>query len=164
MYWGMRCFGALVSAIVLSHCAAHASMLKPDSNSLDPPVVGDPMQHRAAFPPVDDSGRMFAEYAVLGSGVAGVQAGHFLHASQRSYVILERAFSAGSFFQSYPKFRKLISINKRHTTRRDLEFRMRHDWNSILQDLPLAGYGSGCLHTRLDSNASNPAKLQDGAS
>lgn len=36
----------------------------------------------------------------------------------------------------YPRHRKLISINKIHTGRRNREFNLRHDWNSLLSDKP----------------------------
>lgn len=34
----------------------------------------------------------------------------------------------------YPRHRKLISINKVNTGRRNSEFNLRHDWNSLLSD------------------------------
>ena len=43
---------------------------------------------------------------------------------------------AGSFFSSYPRHGRLISINKRHTGRLNAEFNLRHDWNSLLSDDP----------------------------
>lgn len=36
----------------------------------------------------------------------------------------------------YPRHRKLISINKIYTGRRNQEFNLRHDWNSLLSDRP----------------------------
>lgn len=36
----------------------------------------------------------------------------------------------------YPRHRKLISINKVNTGRRNHEFNLRHDWNSLLSDKP----------------------------
>ena len=42
------------------------------------------------------------------------------------------SFFAGSFYLEYPRHRKLISINKRHTGKTNKEFNMRHDWNSLL--------------------------------
>ena len=41
---------------------------------------------------------------------------------------------AASFFQKYPRHDKLISINKRHTGKKNTEFNLRHDWNSLLSD------------------------------
>ena len=38
----------------------------------------------------------------------------------------------GSFFDTYPRHDRLISINKRHTGKTNKEFNMRHDWNSLL--------------------------------
>ena len=40
----------------------------------------------------------------------------------------------GSFFDTYPRHDRLISINKRHTGKTNKEFNMRHDWNSLLSD------------------------------
>lgn len=37
-------------------------------------------------------------------------------------------------FFRYPRHRKLISINKIYTGRRNREFNLRHDWNSLLSD------------------------------
>lgn len=37
---------------------------------------------------------------------------------------------------SYPRHRKLISINKIYTGRKNGEFNLRHDWNSLLSDRP----------------------------
>uniref|UniRef100_A0A671QY96 FAD-dependent oxidoreductase domain-containing protein 2-like n=1 Tax=Sinocyclocheilus anshuiensis TaxID=1608454 RepID=A0A671QY96_9TELE len=76
------------------------------------------------------------EYCVLGAGPAGLQMGYFLSRSQRDYIILERNAGPGSFFQIYPRHRKLISINKIYTGRRNKEFNLRHDWNSLLSDRP----------------------------
>lgn len=36
----------------------------------------------------------------------------------------------------FPRHRKLISINKVNTGRRNHEFNLRHDWNSLLSDKP----------------------------
>ena len=38
----------------------------------------------------------------------------------------------GNFFATYPRHDKLISINKRNTGKKNKEFNMRHDWNSLL--------------------------------
>jgi hypothetical protein len=46
--------------------------------------------------------------------------------------VFEKSAVAGSFFDTYPRHRKLISINKRFTGRSDPNFNMRHDWNSLL--------------------------------
>ncbi|XP_030649704.1 FAD-dependent oxidoreductase domain-containing protein 2 [Chanos chanos] len=74
------------------------------------------------------------DYCVLGAGPAGLQMGYFLSRSQRDYIILERNSGPGSFFNVYPRHRKLISINKIYTGRRNREFNLRHDWNSLLSD------------------------------
>ncbi|CAG12117.1 unnamed protein product, partial [Tetraodon nigroviridis] len=74
------------------------------------------------------------DYCVLGAGPAGLQMGYFLSKAQRDYIILERNTGPGSFFNKYPRHRKLISINKVNTGRRNSEFNLRHDWNSLLSD------------------------------
>ncbi|CAK6960351.1 FAD-dependent oxidoreductase domain-containing protein 2 [Scomber scombrus] len=76
------------------------------------------------------------DYCVLGAGPAGLQMGHFLSKAKRDYIILERNSGPGSFFNKYPRHRKLISINKIYTGRQNREFNLRHDWNSLLSDKP----------------------------
>ncbi|XP_029014406.1 FAD-dependent oxidoreductase domain-containing protein 2 [Betta splendens] len=76
------------------------------------------------------------EYCVLGAGPAGLQMGYFLSKAQRHYIILERNQGPGSFFNRYPRHRKLISINKIYTGRQNREFNLRHDWNSLLSHEP----------------------------
>nr|XP_040046461.1 FAD-dependent oxidoreductase domain-containing protein 2 [Gasterosteus aculeatus aculeatus]XP_040046462.1 FAD-dependent oxidoreductase domain-containing protein 2 [Gasterosteus aculeatus aculeatus] len=76
------------------------------------------------------------DYCVLGAGPSGLQMGYFLSRAKRDYVILERNSGPGSFFNKYPRHRKLISINKIYTGSQNREFNMRHDWNSLLSDRP----------------------------
>ncbi|KAM9844287.1 FAD-dependent oxidoreductase domain-containing protein 2 [Aulostomus maculatus] len=76
------------------------------------------------------------DYCVLGAGPAGLQMGYFLSKAKRDYIILERNSGPGSFFNIYPRHRRLISINKIHTGRQNREFNLRHDWNSLLSDKP----------------------------
>ncbi|XP_069005534.1 FAD-dependent oxidoreductase domain-containing protein 2 isoform X1 [Embiotoca jacksoni] len=82
------------------------------------------------------NGTLHYDYCVLGAGPAGLQMGYFLSKAGRDYIILERNSGPGSFFNKYPRHRKLISINKIHTGRRNREFNLRHDWNSLLSDKP----------------------------
>ena len=76
------------------------------------------------------------DYCVVGAGAAGLQVGALFEKAERSYVVLERAGAAGSFFRKYPIHRQLISINKRNTGRGGsplaLEHNLRHDWHSLL--------------------------------
>uniref|UniRef100_A0A3Q3W1K2 FAD-dependent oxidoreductase domain containing 2 n=1 Tax=Mola mola TaxID=94237 RepID=A0A3Q3W1K2_MOLML len=74
------------------------------------------------------------DYCVLGAGPAGLQMGYFLSKAKRVYIILERNSGPGSFFNKYPRHRKLISINKVNTGKQNWEFNLRHDWNSLLSD------------------------------
>jgi thioredoxin reductase len=71
---------------------------------------------------------------IIGAGPAGLQLGYFFSKLNINYVILERNNIAGSFFDKYPHSGKLISINKRHVGREIPDFKLRHDWNSLLSD------------------------------
>lgn len=57
---------------------------------------------------------------------------YFLHKSNRKYILFERNDIPGSFFRKFPRKRKLISLNKRHTGELNDEFNLRHDWHSFL--------------------------------
>ncbi len=81
-------------------------------------------------------------YLVIGAGPAGLQLGHFLAQAGRDYLILEAGDSPGTFFRTFPRHRRLISINKPHTGWDDPEINLRMDWNSLLSDDP------GLLFTR----------------
>jgi len=72
------------------------------------------------------------EYCVVGAGPAGLQLGYFLETAGRDYVVLEASPGPGSFFETFPRHRNLISINKRFTGSANPEFNLRHDWNSLL--------------------------------
>ncbi|XP_051045259.1 FAD-dependent oxidoreductase domain-containing protein 2 isoform X2 [Phodopus roborovskii] len=76
------------------------------------------------------------DYCVLGAGPAGLQMAALLQQAGRDYEVFERESAPGSFFTRYPRHRKLISINKRHTGKANAEFNLRHDWNSLLSDDP----------------------------
>jgi len=74
------------------------------------------------------------DYLIIGAGPAGLQLGYLLGAAGRDYQIFEAADAPGAFFETYPRHRKLISINKVHTGSRDPEINLRTDWNSLLSD------------------------------
>jgi thioredoxin reductase len=80
--------------------------------------------------------RQALDYLVIGAGPAGLQLGQLLGATGREYRILERASGPGSFFHTYPRHRRLISINKPHTGTADPELNLRMDWNSLLSADP----------------------------
>lgn len=40
----------------------------------------------------------------------------------------------GTFFEKFPRHNTLISINKRNTGKKNREFNLRHDWNSLITD------------------------------
>jgi thioredoxin reductase len=81
------------------------------------------------------------DYVIVGAGPAGLQMGYHLGAAGRSYVILEAGPHPGTFFDTFPRHRRLLSINKRFNYFSEAEFNLRHDWNSLLSD------GSGPLFT-----------------
>ena len=74
------------------------------------------------------------EYLIIGAGPAGLQLGYYLEKANRNYLILEAANQAGSFFNKFPRHKKIISINKVHTGYEDTEVNLRWDWNSLLSD------------------------------
>ncbi|MEV0905428.1 NAD(P)-binding domain-containing protein [Streptomyces hokutonensis] len=72
------------------------------------------------------------DYLVLGAGPAGLQLGQLLQAAGHGYRILESGRAPGTFFRTFPRHRKLISINKVHNGTDDPELNLRMDWNSLL--------------------------------
>ncbi len=74
------------------------------------------------------------KYLIVGAGPAGVQLGYYLQQGAEDYLIVERGPRAGTFFDVFPRHRKLISINKRFTGSEHPDFNMRHDWNSLLTE------------------------------
>jgi thioredoxin reductase len=76
------------------------------------------------------------KYLVIGAGPAGLQLGYFLERAGRDYRILEAGRAPGTFFGTFPRHRRLISINKPHTGSDDPELNLRMDWNSLLCDDP----------------------------
>ena len=77
------------------------------------------------------------DYCILGAGPGGLQVGHLMLKRGWDYITLERNARPGSFFESYPVHRQLISLNKRYTGRQSKEFNLRHDWNSLLETVSL---------------------------
>ena len=76
------------------------------------------------------------DYLILGAGPSGLQMAYFLQKAGYDYIVLEAAEQAGSFFATFPRHGRLISINKVYTGQRDPEYNLRHDWNSLLSDDP----------------------------
>lgn len=74
------------------------------------------------------------EYLIIGSGPAGLQLGYYLEKNKRKYLILEAGSQRGTFFERFPRNRRLISVNKVYTGSNDYEFNLRFDWNSLLSD------------------------------
>src|SRR5215472_8007457 len=76
------------------------------------------------------------EYLIVGAGPAGLQLGYFLKQAGHDYLILEAGSAPGTFFRTFPRHRRLISINKPHTGWTDPELNLRVDWNSLLSNDP----------------------------
>jgi thioredoxin reductase len=76
------------------------------------------------------------DYLIIGAGPAGLQLGYFLGRAGRDYLVLEAGPTPGTFFRTFPRHRRLISINKPHTGCDDPELNLRMDWNSLLSDDP----------------------------
>lgn len=86
-----------------------------------------------------------ARYIIVGAGPAGLQLSYYLQQAGSDYVTLEQAEAPAEFFRQFPRHRKLISLNKVHTTSDDPEIRLRWDWNSLLHepaDTPFGKYSS----------------------
>jgi thioredoxin reductase len=75
-------------------------------------------------------------YVIVGAGPAGLQLSYYLQRAGADYVTLERGAGPSNFFRRYPRHRRLISLNKVHTTSTDPEIKLRWDWNSLLNDSP----------------------------
>ena len=73
---------------------------------------------------------------MIGAGPAGLQLGYLLQQAGRDYVVLEAGPTAGTFYRTFPRHRRMISINKPHTGWHDPEKDLRVDWNSLLSDDP----------------------------
>jgi thioredoxin reductase len=76
------------------------------------------------------------DYVVIGAGPAGLQLAYFLQQAGRDYVVLEQGPTPGTFYRTFPRHRRMISINKPHTGWHDQERDLRVDWNSLLSDDP----------------------------
>jgi thioredoxin reductase len=76
------------------------------------------------------------EYLIIGAGPAGLQLGYYLAQTGRDYLIVESGNSPGTFFQTFPRHRTLISSNKVYTGWDDPELNLRMDWNSLLSEDP----------------------------
>jgi thioredoxin reductase len=76
------------------------------------------------------------DYLVIGAGPAGLQLAYFLHRARRDYLVLEAGSTPGTFYHTFPRHRRMISINKPHTGWDDPELNLRMDWNSLISDDP----------------------------
>ena len=81
------------------------------------------------------------DYVIIGAGPAGLQLAALLERDGHDYVVLEAGSGPGTFFATFPRHRRLISINKVHTGSTDPEFNLRMDWNSLLSDDPNLRFG-----------------------
>ncbi len=71
---------------------------------------------------------------IIGAGPGGLQLAYYFEKNNIDYLILDKAECAGNTFNSFPRHKKLISINKVYTGFNDKEINLRYDWNSLLSD------------------------------
>ena len=74
------------------------------------------------------------ENLIIGAGPGGLQLAHDFKQLGRDYLVLEKAEQAGDFFATYPRHRRLISINKVYSDAQSRDEALRFDWNSLLCD------------------------------
>lgn len=74
------------------------------------------------------------DVCIIGSGPAGLQAAYYFAKKGMSFKVLERSDKISAFLRHFPRHRQFISINKVHTGLSNPETRLRHDWNSLLND------------------------------
>jgi thioredoxin reductase len=86
--------------------------------------------------PGSDAEPTHHQYIVIGAGPAGIQLSYFLQQAGADYLTFEREAAPGLFFQTFPRHRKLISLNKVHVHSDEPEIRLRWDWNSLLNGTP----------------------------
>jgi thioredoxin reductase len=77
---------------------------------------------------------MHVENLIVGGGPAGLQLGQHFAAASRDYLIVEAGSGPGTFFERFPRHRRLLSLNKRFNFYTSPSFNSRHDWNSLLSD------------------------------
>jgi len=85
------------------------------------------------------------KYLLVGAGPGSLQMAHYLESAGRDYLVLEATSGVASFFRKYPRsrpefvllyfshhlmfvqrWRTLISLNKRHTGKKELDHNLRH--------------------------------------
>ena len=71
--------------------------------------------------------------------------------------MLERASGPASFFEAFPRWRQLISINKAATGRGELDANLRHDWNSLLSDSSHTAAAAAADAAATSSSSSSPS-------
>lgn len=83
--------------------------------------------------------RLHIDHVIIGAGPAGIQLAYFFERDvhkPESYIVLEASGHPGSFFDTFPRTRTLISVNKVHCggthRQKNIENIMRYDWNSLL--------------------------------
>lgn len=69
------------------------------------------------------------DYLIIGAGGGGIQTALLLQKYGHTVQILEKNHAAGSFWMKHPRFRELISVNKRVQNETQ---RYRYDWHSFL--------------------------------
>ena len=103
------------------------------------------------------------DYVVIGAGPAGLQLGYFLQRAGREYLIVEAGPTPGTFYRTFPRHRRMISINKPHTGWHDAEKDLRVDWNSLLSDDPALRFTRcGCTTSSASCSIATPSSSATG--
>lgn len=74
------------------------------------------------------------EHCIVGAGPGGIQTAYRMKKDGSDFVLIEKGNDVSQFFRYYPRYRGLISINKRNTGESNKDYNMRHDWNSLVSD------------------------------
>jgi thioredoxin reductase len=77
---------------------------------------------------------MHVENIIIGAGPSSLQLAYYFKKYNIPYLIIEKENTCASFFLKYPHSKKLISLNKKNTGKTHIDFNLRHDWNSLLND------------------------------
>jgi thioredoxin reductase len=71
---------------------------------------------------------------IIGAGPAGLQLAYYFEKYHIEYIVLEKNLTSGSHYKNFPHSNQLLSINKKNTNNNNEDFKLRYDWNSLLND------------------------------
>ena len=85
-----------------------------------------------------EDGVVEVKYIVIGAGPSGLQQSYFLDRNNRDYIVFEKNSAPGTFFDNFPRSRRMTSLNRRvvGVGNAHKEAAWRFDANSLLSHLP----------------------------